>query len=136
MSLLGNIIWLIFGGLLSGLGYILGGLVLCVTIIGIPFGLQSIRLGVATFAPFGKEPVEIDNANSFLRILFNVIWLVLFGWEIALAHLLHAALLAITIIGIPFALQHVKLVPMSLFPFGRELRKVGDSPYPAQLHRG
>ena len=122
MSLLGNIIWLIFGGLLTGLGYILGGLLLCVTIIGIPFGLQSIKLGWASFAPFGKEVVETENANSALRVLFNVLWLVLFGWEIAIAHLVHAGILAITIIGIPFALQHVKLVPVSLFPFGRTLR--------------
>lgn len=122
MSLLGNIIWLIFGGLLTGLGYILGGLLLCVTIIGIPFGLQSIKVGWTSFAPFGKEVVETENANSALRVLFNVLWLVLFGWEIAIAHLVHAGILAITIIGIPFALQHVKLVPMALFPFGRTLR--------------
>jgi uncharacterized membrane protein YccF (DUF307 family) len=124
MSLLGNILWLIFGGLISGLGYIIGGLLLCVTIVGIPFGLQSVKLGVATFAPFGKQLVELDNANSVLRILFNVVWILLFGWEIAIAHLTFAAILAITVVGIPFALQHVKLIPMSLFPFGRELRRV------------
>jgi len=124
MSLLGNILWLIFGGLLSGLGYIIGGLLLCLTIVGIPFGLQSIKLGVATFAPFGKELVELDDANSVLRVLFNVLWIILFGWEIAIAHLTFAAVLAITVIGIPFAVQHVKLIPMSLFPFGRELRPV------------
>ena len=122
MSLLGNIIWLIFGGLLSGLGYILGGLILCLTIIGIPFGMQSIKLGIATFAPFGKELQEVENANSCLRTLFNVVWIVLFGWEIAILHLVHAAILALTIIGIPFAYQHIKLVPLSLFPFGREFR--------------
>lgn len=122
MSLLGNIIWLIFGGFIAGLGYILGGLGLCLTIIGIPFGLQSMKLGVAVFAPFGKEVVELDNANSLLGIVFNLIWLVLFGWEIAVAHLFHAALLAITIIGIPFAWQHIKLIPLSLLPFGRDLR--------------
>jgi len=122
MSLLGNIIWLIFGGLISGLGYIVGGFGLCLTIIGIPFGLQSIKLGVATFTPFGKELVETEDANSALRIIFNVLWLVLFGWEIAIAHLVHAGILAITIIGIPFAMQHLKLIPMALLPFGRDLR--------------
>ena len=122
MSLLGNVIWLIFGGLLSGLGYIIGGLVLCLTIVGIPFGIQSIKLGVATFAPFGKQIVETDNASGCLKLVFDVLWIVLFGWEIALLHLLHAGLLAITIVGIPFAAQHVKLVPVSLFPLGRELR--------------
>jgi len=84
--------------------------------------VQAIKLGMATFAPFGKEIVEVDNANSCLRVLFNVLWLVLFGWGIALAHLGSAALLAITIIGIPFATQHIKLIPLALFPFGRDLR--------------
>jgi len=121
MSCLGNIIWLVFGGFLTGLGYIIGGVALCLTIIGIPFGLQSIKLGVATFAPFGKEVIVTEDANSPLRIIFNVIWLVLFGWEIALVHLLHALVLAITIIGIPFAKQHLKLVPVALFPFGQYL---------------
>jgi len=122
MSVLGNLIWLIFGGLLVGLGYIIGGLLMCITIIGIPFGLQSIKIGFATMTPFGKTIVEGDNANSPLRLIFNLIWIVLFGWEIALAHLLHALILAITIIGIPFAQQHIKLIPLALMPFGRDLR--------------
>lgn len=121
MSLLGNILWLVFGGLIVGLGYILGGLVLCLTIVGIPFGIQQIKLGFATFAPFGKEVVEREKANSVLRVIFNLIWIVLFGWEIAVAHLVAAAFLAITIIGIPFAQQHVKLIPLALLPFGRDL---------------
>ena len=122
MSCLGNIIWLIFGGFIAGLGYIIGGLLLCLTIIGIPFGVQSIKLGLATFAPFGKEIVEVENANSCLRVAFNLIWLVLFGWEIAIAHAVSALFLAITIVGIPFAVQHVKLIPLALMPFGRDLR--------------
>ncbi len=122
MSLLGNILWLIFGGLLAGLGYILGGLLICLTIIGIPFGIQTIKIGVATLAPFGKEIVELPDANSPLRLIFNVIWLLLFGWEIALAHAVSALVCALTIIGIPFALQHLKLIPLALLPFGRDLR--------------
>ena len=122
MTFLGNLVWLIFGGLLAGLGYIVGGLVMCLTIVGIPFGVQNIKLGIATFAPFGKEIVEISDANSPLRVVFNILWLVLFGWAIAVAHLTAAVLLAITIIGIPFALQHIKLIPLALFPFGRDLR--------------
>ncbi len=122
MSLLGNIVWLVFGGLVTGVAYIIGGIGLCLTIIGIPFGVQSIKLGIATFAPFGKQVVEADNANSVLRLIFNVLWLVLFGWEIALMHLIHALILAITIIGLPFAKQHIKLLPVALFPFGRDLR--------------
>ena len=101
MSTLGNVVWLIFGGLLTALGYIIGGLALCITIVGIPFGLQSMKIGVATLAPFGKEVVETSEANSALRIIFNLVWLVLFGWEIALAHLLSALILTITIVGIP-----------------------------------
>lgn len=121
MSFLGNLIWLIFGGFFSGLGYILGGLGLCLTIIGIPFGLQSIKLGVATFTPFGKTVVERPKANSVLRVLLNVIWIVLFGWGIAVCHLIHAGILAITIVGIPFAAQHIKLLPLAFMPFGRDL---------------
>lgn len=121
MSTIGNIIWLIFGGFLTGLGYIIGGLGLMLTIVGIPFGIQSVKLGVASFTPFGKELVETEKANSPLRVIFNLIWLVFFGWEIALAHLIHALILAVTIVGIPFAKQHIKLIPMALFPLGRRL---------------
>ncbi len=121
MSTLGNVVWLVFGGLIAALGYIIGGLLLCITVVGIPFGLQSMKIGVATLTPFGKEVVEVKQANSTLRILFNLLWLVLFGWEIALAHLLSALVLTLTIVGIPFAKQHFKLIPLSLFPFGRNL---------------
>ena len=122
MSLLGNILWLIFGGLIAGIGYILGGLLTCITIVGIPFGIQAMKIGVATFAPFGKEIVELPEANRPLRLILNVIWLVFFGWEIALAHATAALVLAVTIIGIPFSLQHLKLIPLALLPFGRALR--------------
>lgn len=122
MSLFGNILWLIFGGFFTGLGYIIGGIGLCLTIVGIPFGIQAMKLGVATFAPFGKELVEEPNANSVLRVILNIVWIIFFGWEIAVAHLVSAAVLAITIIGIPFALQHIKLIPMALLPLGRSLR--------------
>jgi len=119
MSLIGNIIWLVFGGFIAGLFYIIGGLVLCLTIVGIPFGVQTIKLGVATFAPFGREVQEFENANSVGNIIFNMIWIILFGWEIAVAHLVHGIILAITIVGIPFAKQHFKLIPLALLPFGR-----------------
>jgi len=122
MSFLGNIIWLVFGGFLAAMGYILGGLALCLTIIGIPFGIQSIKLGVASMAPFGKEVNADAKTGGLLYVLFNLTWLVLFCWEIAILHLTSAAILAITIVGIPFALQHVKLIPLALFPFGMHLR--------------
>ena len=121
MNLLGNIIWLVFGGFFAALGYILGGLAICLTIIGIPFGVQSIKVGFASLAPFGKELTSDPEIGDPLYVVFNIIWLLLFGWEIAIIHLSAAAVLAITIIGIPFAIQHLKLIPLSLFPFGQHL---------------
>jgi len=121
MSVLGNIIWLIFGGFLAGLGYILGGLLLCLTIIGIPFGLKAIQLGVATLTPFGKAVVPTERGEGCLSLTFNIVWILLFGWEIAVAHLVSAAVLAITIIGIPFAKQHIKLIPIAFAPFSYRL---------------
>jgi uncharacterized membrane protein YccF (DUF307 family) len=122
MTFLGNIIWLIFGGLLSGLAYMLVGVLLCLTIIGLPFGVQAFKIGIATLAPFGKRVVELPQANSTLRIVFNVLWLITVGWEIAISHLVWAGVLALTVVGVPFALQHIKLIPLALFPFGRDLR--------------
>lgn len=121
MSILGNIIWLIFGGFMSGIGYILGGLSTCLTIIGIPFGIEAIKVGFATFTPFGKEIKVSPEADSTLFMVLNIIWIVLFGWAIALSHLVWGAILAITIVGLPFAKQHFKLMILALFPFGRSL---------------
>lgn len=121
ISLLGNLVWLIFGGFLAAVGYLIGGLLLCITIIGIPFGLQSLRLGLATLAPFGKEVVSQERKGGLLFVLMDIIWALLFGWEIALAHLGGALILAITIVGIPFAKQHLKLVPVALLPFHYQL---------------
>ena len=124
MSLFGNIIWLIFGGFISGVGYILGGASICMTIVGIPFGIQNIKLGFATMTPFGKENVVAPDAGSTINTILNAIWVILFGWEIALSHLIHGLILAITIIGLPFAQQHFKLIPLALFPFGRQLKDI------------
>jgi uncharacterized membrane protein YccF (DUF307 family) len=121
MSVIGNIIWLVFGGFVAGMEYILGGLLMCLTVVGIPFGVQSIRLGVSTFAPFGKEVVDSTRQGA-LKLVFDVIWILLFGWEIAMTHLVSALVLAITVVGIPFAKQHVKLVPIALFPFSKDLQ--------------
>ncbi|MEM6437292.1 MAG: YccF domain-containing protein [Cyanobacteria bacterium P01_D01_bin.115] len=119
MSLIVNIIWLIFGGFFSGVGYILGGLSTCLTIIGIPFGLATIQVGIASFTPFGREIKKSPEADSALYQILNIVWIVVFGWAIALNHLLWGLLLAITIIGLPFAKQHFKLMILALFPFGR-----------------
>lgn len=127
MALLGNIIWIIFGGLLASLAYIIGGFIFCLTIIGIPFGLQSIKIGIATFAPFGKVVVTHEQSFSLLRIFFNVIWLICFGWFIALTHLIFGIILMITVIGIPFGLQHFKLIPISIYPFGISLERIQET---------
>ena len=88
MSCFGNVIWLIFGGFISGLGYIIGGLLTCLTIIGIPFGVQAMKLGVATMAPFGMEVRTMPDSGGCLQTGFNVGWAIFFGWEIALAHVI------------------------------------------------
>lgn len=122
MSLIGNIVWLIFGGLLSCLAWCIGGALLCLTIIGIPFGMAAFKIGFASLAPFGKD-IHVDASFSGpMKIVFNILWVILFGWELALIHLSHAAVLALTVIGLPFAFQHLKLIPLSLLPFGQQLR--------------
>lgn len=122
MSLLGNIIWLIFGGLLGAIGYIAGGISTCLTIIGIPFGIAAINVGIATLTPFGKEIVEGPEVGTPLITILNVVWFFVFGWAIALNHLLWGILLAITIIGLPFAKQHFKLMVLATMPFGRSFK--------------
>ena len=120
MSVLGNLLWLLFGGLLLGLSYVLGGIVLCLTLIGIPFGVQAIKFGLACLTPFGRELKRKESSSGPLSLVFNILWIVLWGWELACAHLVLALLCALTIIGIPFAVQHLKLVPLALVPFGHE----------------
>ncbi len=120
MSFLGNLLWLIFGGLFLGLYYVLAGLLLCLTIIGIPFGLQAIKFGGACLTPFGRELKRKEGSSEVLSLVFNIIWILLCGWELACAHLVLALICAMTIVGIPFAVQHLKLVPLALVPFGHE----------------
>ncbi|MBT3785658.1 YccF domain-containing protein [bacterium] len=122
MSLIGNILWIILGGGLPiALGYIASGLTMCVTIIGIPFGIQSIKLGILTLLPFGREANPTPEHGSTFYTILNIIWFILFGVWIALTHLGFAIVCAITVIGLPFAVQHMKLVSFSFSPFGREI---------------
>lgn len=118
MSTLGNILWIIFGGLIASLLWVIAGLVLCVTIVGIPFGVQCFKIAGLILCPFGKE-VQIARFGVF-GLLGNILWIVLLGWELCVAHLVMALLLTISIIGIPFALQHLKLARLSLIPFGSQ----------------
>lgn len=117
MNTFGNILWLVLGGLLVSLMYFLSGLLMCVTIIGIPFGVQLWKLGTLALFPFGKD-VSFSSDPGCLTIVFNIIWVVCNWWEIALVHLVFGLLCGITIIGIPFAKQHFKLMKMSFLPFG------------------
>ena len=123
MSLLGNILWIILGGgLVTCLEYLLAGVVLCLTIIGIPFGLQCFKLAGLSLWPFGRQVVPARGSSSALSAIMNVLWVVVAGIWIALTHLGFALACAITIIGIPFAIQHLKLTTLALFPFGKIIR--------------
>ncbi len=116
MRILGNILWLIFGGLILGLLWALAGLICCITIIGIPFGIQCFKIAALAFAPVGKV---IDYGKFGAGSLIgNIIWLLIFGWGLALAHLVIGLIYCITIIGIPFGLQSFKMAMLALIPFG------------------
>ena len=121
MATLGNILWFVLGGFLIAFGYLVGGVLLCLTIVGIPFGMQAFKLARAVAAPFGLKVVEREGASGCVAVVLNLIWILLPGLELALAHLLLAVVLGVTIVGLPFARQHVKLVPLALMPFGRTL---------------
>jgi len=119
MKLLGNIIWLLFGGIIISIEYFAASLVLMVTIIGIPFGLQTLKLAVLALWPFGTEIRSGKSQPGCLYTLMNVLWLLTGGIWICLSHLFFGALLAITIVGIPFGMQHFKLAGLALSPFGK-----------------
>ena len=118
MKTLGNIIWFLFAGLWSWLSWTFVGLLLCITVIGIPFGIQCFKIGNFGLFPFGKR---IEASTNIGSLFLNLIWILIFGWELALLHLFSAFLLAITIIGLPFAAQSVKMAGISLFPFGAKI---------------
>jgi uncharacterized membrane protein YccF (DUF307 family) len=122
MSVLLNILWFVFGGFLVSLAYLLGGILLCITIIGIPFGIQCFKLSVLGLAPFGHEIRETEPPGGPVSIIMNIIWIILPGLELALIHLFLAVLFGITIIGLPFATQHLKLTRLAILPFGYKVR--------------
>ena len=122
MSLIGNIVFFVFGGFAIFLGYVLGGILLCLTIIGIPFGIQCFKLAGGVLAPFGREVRETEPPSGALGMIMNIIWIILPGLELAIMHLLLAVFFALTIIGLPIAKQHIKLLPLALLPFGHVMR--------------
>jgi len=121
MKLLGNLIWIVFGGFVICLEYLVGGLILCVTIVGIPFGLQCFKIGIASLMPFGLEIRSRPVVGGCLTTVLNIIWIFCGGIWIAFTHLLLGLLFCITIIGIPFGRQHFKLMNLCFAPFGKEL---------------
>ena len=121
MKVIGNIIWLLLGGFAIALEYFISSIALFVTIIGIPFGLQTIKLGVLALWPFGSDAVQIEKPSGCLTTFMNVLWFFVGGFWIMLTHIAFGILLFITIIGIPWAQQHFKLAGLALTPFGRDI---------------
>jgi uncharacterized membrane protein YccF (DUF307 family) len=129
LSLILNVLWFILGGFAAGLAWMVGGVVMAITIVGLPWVPAVFRIGLFAFAPFGRHvvPREIVNGRADLGtgavgLVLNVIWFVFAGWYIALAHLVIGVLQAVTVIGIPFALQHFKLAGLALAPVGKTIR--------------
>jgi len=122
LSIIGNILWLIFGGLIISLEYMVSGLLLCLTIVGIPFGVQCFKLAILALLPFGQDVVSKPTAIGCLSTFMNILWIFLGGIWIAATHMIFALILAITIIGIPFAKQHFKLASLAITPFGHEIK--------------
>ena len=130
MRTLGNILWFIFGGVLGGLAWIFAGCIWCITIIGIPVGLQCFKFASLAFWPFGKE---IVYGNGMFSFLVNLIWILFFGWEMALGNLIIGFLWCITIVGIPFGKQFFKMARLSFMPFGASV--IGQSEKIDQMER-
>ena len=121
MKLIGNILWLIFGGFFTAIGYFTGGVAMAITIIGLPFALQSFKLGIMMLAPFNQEAIKRETGSGCLWSIMNVIWFFVGGFWIVLTHVIFGVLFYITIIGIPFGNQHFKLMSTALSPFGRDI---------------
>lgn len=115
MGCLGNLLWFVFGGFIGGISWCLAGVLWCITIVGIPVGTQCFKLASLSFFPFGKEVTYGGGAGS---LLLNILWLLLSGLPLAIEHLACGLLLCITVIGVPFGLQHFKLAKLALMPFG------------------
>lgn len=123
MRTAGNLLWATLGGgFIIFLEYLISGLLLCLTIIGIPFGLQAIRLAVLSLWPFGRELVYEEKMEGCVSTIMNILWILLGGVWIAVTHVVLAIIMAVTIIGIPFAKQHMKLAGFAFSPFGLQIR--------------
>jgi uncharacterized membrane protein YccF (DUF307 family) len=127
ITLLLNVLWIVFGGLWMAVGWVIAAIIMAITIIGLPWAWSAINIASYTLMPFGRKAVSRaeysghDFGTGPFGLLGNIIWLVLAGWWLALAHLLTAILLAVTIVGIPFAWAHLKLAGIALWPIGKEI---------------
>ncbi len=135
VSLLLNILWLIFGGVWMAVGWVIAAFIMAITIVGLPWTWAALNIASYTLLPFGRKAVSRaeysgrhDIGTGPLGLLGNVIWLVLAGWWLALAHLVTAILLAVTIVGIPFAWAHLKLAGIALWPIGKEIVPADAAP--------
>jgi uncharacterized membrane protein YccF (DUF307 family) len=122
MRLILNILWFIFGGWIAGTAWVLAGVLLAITVIGLPWTPAAFRIAGFAYWPFGKVVVDRDNGPTSL--LLNIVWFIFAGWWLALHHIVLAIGLAVTLIGIPFAWQHVKLALISLTPVGKAVIEV------------
>lgn len=121
MRILGNLLWLVLAGWWVALAYVVAGVINLLTIIGIPFGLQAFKLAGYALWPFGRVVVTTERGYGALAIIGNVIWVILTGWELALAHVIAGLLLCLTIIGIPLGIASFKMVWLALVPFGKQV---------------
>lgn len=121
MKLLGNILWLVFGGLEAAIGYFTGSLALALTIVGIPWAYQTFKIGVLCLWPFGTEVNDSDSPMGCLNLLLNIVWIIFGGLWAWLVHIFFGILLFVSIIGIPFSRQHFKMARLSLAPFGKDV---------------
>jgi len=121
MKTIGNILWVLFGGIFIAIEYFVSSIILFITIVGIPFGIQTLKLAAVALWPFGKEIKSKNESFSFLSAIMNIIWFLIGGIWISLTHLAFGILFSITIIGLPFGLQHFKLAKLAIMPFGREI---------------
>ncbi|GAB78859.1 YccF domain-containing protein [Austwickia chelonae] len=128
MRTLLNLVWLVLSGFWLSLGYALAGIICCIFIITIPFGIASFRMANYALWPFGREVIPRHDAGAGSAI-GNVLWFILCGWWLALAHISTAILLAITIVGIPLAVANVKMIPLTCFPFGKVIVDSDDLAY-------
>lgn len=128
ISLLLNVLWIVFGGVWMALGWVIAAVIMAITIVGLPWAKAALNIAVYTLLPFGQRAVSRaeltgreDIGTGPLGLLGNIIWFVLAGWWLALGHVITAILLAVTIVGIPFAWAHLKLAGIALWPIGKEI---------------